>query len=81
MASPTFFPEGSTPEYVDTRWRILQKILGATVDGGGGGGGGGTQQVFFGASPPAAPTDPTKAALFYPTSGGAIKQWNGAAWV
>lgn len=38
--SPTFFGEGSTPRVHDTRWRILQKILGATIDGGGGGGGG-----------------------------------------
>lgn len=41
MSSPTFFGEGSTPRVRDTRWRILQKILGATLDGGGGGGGGG----------------------------------------
>lgn len=79
MASPAFFPEGSTPRVTDTRWRVLQKILGATVDGGGGGGGGG-DQVYFGASPPAAPADPAKAALFYPTSGGAIQEWDGATW-
>jgi hypothetical protein len=42
MSSPTFFGEGSTPRVTDTRWRILQKILGATIDGGGGGGGGGS---------------------------------------
>lgn len=41
MSSPTFFGEGSTPRVTDTRWRILQKILGATIDAGGGGGGGG----------------------------------------
>lgn len=38
MSSPTFFGEGSTPRVHDTRWRILQKILGATIDGAGGGG-------------------------------------------
>lgn len=38
MSSPTFFGDGSTPRITDTRWAILQKILGATVDGGGGGG-------------------------------------------
>lgn len=32
----------------------------------GGGGGGGTIQVYNGAAPPAAPTDPTKPAIFYP---------------
>jgi len=42
MSQPTFFPEGSTPRASDTRWRILQKILGATLDGGGVGGGGTT---------------------------------------
>jgi hypothetical protein len=36
MASPTFFGEGHTPRVTDTRWRILQKILGATIDNGGG---------------------------------------------
>ena len=47
------------------------------------GGTGGSTQVFTGAAPPAAPTDPTKAAVFYPTGGGALLQWDigGAAWV
>lgn len=40
MASPTFFARGHTPTLTDTRWFILQRILGATIDGGGGGGGG-----------------------------------------
>ena len=33
---PSFFGEGNTPLVTDTRWRALEKILGATVDGGGG---------------------------------------------
>lgn len=37
---PSFFSEGNTPVRTDTQWKILQKILGATIDGGGGGGGG-----------------------------------------
>ena len=37
---PDFFGEGNTPRVKDTRWRILQKILGATISGGGGSGGG-----------------------------------------
>lgn len=41
MASPTFFVGGSTPNSNDGTWIILQKILGATIDGGGGSGGGG----------------------------------------
>jgi len=49
--SPTFFGEGHEPRVHDTRWRILQKILGALIDGGGGGGGG-TPQVFQGHGAP-----------------------------
>lgn len=46
MASPTFFARGHTPTLTDSRWFILQRILGATIDGGGGGGGGsGTGQA------------------------------------
>lgn len=37
---PSFFSDGNTPRREDPRWRILQKILGATIAGGGGGGGG-----------------------------------------
>jgi hypothetical protein len=40
MASPTFFARGNTPTLTDSRWFVLQRILGATIDGGGGGGGG-----------------------------------------
>lgn len=58
---------------------VLCQILAA----GGGGGGGGTQEVFTGAAPPAAPTDPTKPAVFYPTGGGSLFQWDvgSASWV
>src|SRR6266550_1735438 len=50
-------------------------ILGAiaTLSGGGGLG---TTQVYTGATPPAAPDDPTKPALWYPTGLGGIKQWD-----
>ena len=46
-----------------------------------GGGGCGTIQVF--ANYPAAPTDPTKAALSYPSGGGTLYQWDlvTLAWV
>ncbi len=54
---------------------LLQQIVNA------GGGGGGTIQVYTGAAPPAAPDDPTKPALFYPTGGGTLFQWDGASWV
>jgi hypothetical protein len=48
-----------------------------------GGGSGGTAQVFTGAAPPAAPTDPTQPAVFYPTGGGSLLQWDigTATWV
>lgn len=48
-----------------------------------GGTGGGTVQVYTGAAAPAAPNDPTAPALFYPTGGGTLLQWDvgGAAWV
>lgn len=36
---PTFFGEGNLPRVHDTRWRILQKILGALTGSGTGGGG------------------------------------------
>ena len=55
----------------------------ATADesAGGGGSGSGSQQVYTGASPPAAPDDPTLPAVFYPSGGGTLSQWTGAAWV
>ena len=36
--SPTFFARGHTPTISDTRWFLLQRILGAIIDHGGGGG-------------------------------------------
>ena len=42
---------------------------------------GSAQQIYTGASPPAAPDDPTLPALYYPTAGGTMLQWDGAAWV
>jgi len=42
-----------------------------------------SQQVYTGAAPPSAPDDPTLPAVFYPTSGGPIQQWDvpTLAWV
>lgn len=40
MASPIFLAHGHTPTVSDTRWFILQRILGATIDVSGGGTGG-----------------------------------------
>lgn len=45
------------------------------------GGAGGAQQVYTGAAPPAAPDNPALPAVFYPTGGGTLLQWDGAAWV
>lgn len=41
MASPVFFAHGSTPNVSDSKWMILQRILGAITDGGGSSGTGG----------------------------------------
>jgi len=42
-----------------------------------------TFQVYTGVAPPAAPDDPTQPALFYPSGGGPLSQWDvgGGAWV
>ncbi len=40
------------------------------------GGGGGLLEVYTGAAPPAAPDDPLSGAVFYPTSGGTLFQWD-----
>lgn len=51
MAAPTFFARGNTPTLTDSRWFILQRILGATIDGGGGGGSGTGQAGIVGTDP------------------------------
>lgn len=62
---PDFFSEGNTPLRTDTRWRSLEKILGATIAGGSGPGGS-VNPVYTGAAPPAAPAFPLEGALFTP---------------
>lgn len=74
----SFYPEGNTVLPSDDSMRTLHKIADAVV---GGGGPGGTQQVYTGAAPPAAPDNPALPAVFYPTGGGTLSQWDGAAWV
>lgn len=61
MASPTFFGDGSTPRRSDTQWVILQKILGAIVDGGGSAGGGGS---FTGSGSPEGVVTATEGKLY-----------------
>lgn len=79
---PSFFSDGNTPRREDPRWRILQKILGATIAGGGGAG---TPQVFNGHGAPVglqAGQDAALASFYYdldaPYTG---YQWTGAGWV
>lgn len=60
---------------------MMVQLLQGVVDGGGGGGGAGDVQVYTGAAPPAAPDNPALPALYYPTGGGTLSQWDGAAWV
>jgi len=74
MPSPTFLGDGHTPRRSDTKWVILQKILGSEIDGGGSGGSG-TIQVFMDRDPND-PDDTTKAALSYNSSTGVLTQWN-----
>lgn len=76
---PAYFPELDVPQPFDTEVRSLQKI----VSLGGGGGGGGDVQVYTGASPPAAPDNAALPAIFYPSGGGTIQQWDvgTAAWI
>lgn len=79
MASPTFLSDGSTPRRTDAKWVILQKILGAEVDGLSGAG---AVQVYEGRDP-APPDNIAKAALNYPSGGGSLTQWDivTQAWV
>lgn len=48
-----------------------------------GGGGAGLLEVYTGGAPPAAPDDPNAGAIFYPSSGGTLLQWDvgTASWV
>ena len=59
---------------------VLLNSVAANISGGGGGGG--TIQDYIGRDP-AAPDDPTKSALSYPSGGGSTSQWDVAsqAWV
>jgi hypothetical protein len=50
-----------------------------TLDLGGGGAAGSVAQQVFNDEP--TPTDVTKPALSFPTGGGSLSQWTGAAWV
>lgn len=56
---------------------VLLNAISENVSGGGGG----AQEVYTGAAPPAAPDNPALPALYYPTGGGTLFQWDGAAWV
>lgn len=67
---PSFFSDGNTPRREDPRWRILQKILGATGTGGGGTLGGST--VAAGAPP----VDGTISTLIYKDSATGFKYVN-----
>ena len=63
-------------------WQLIELgLLQQIAANGGGGGGGGDIQVYTGAAPPAAPDNPLLPALYYPTGGGTLFQWDGAAWV
>lgn len=72
---PSFFSDGNTPAIRDTKWRILQKILGALTGSGGGGGGLGNQEIFPAGT--ATPDDITQPALRYTgTAPTPMEQWD-----
>lgn len=80
MSSPTFFTDGSTPRANASRWTVLQKILGATLDSGGGGGGGGGGSVLTGVGAPSgAPA--VSPAIYLATDTDALYAWDGTRWV
>lgn len=60
---------------------LVNYLILAAIQGLSSGGGLTPQQVYSDAAPPAAPDDPTKPAVFYPSGGGVLLQWDGAAWV
>ena len=80
MANPIFLGDGHTPRRSDTKWTILQKILGVEIDGGGGGTGTFIQQVYVDRDP-LPPDNQAYPALNYKSTTGVITQWAGASWV
>lgn len=60
----------------DPRESTTYTVLEGGDLGSGGSGSSGAIQVYTGASPPAAPNNPALAALFYPTGGGPIQNWD-----
>ena len=68
MSRPSFFTEGSTPNRNDPKWKILQKILGATIDIGGSGGGI-SQLIEYTSGTPANPTNLNSPAIAYDPHG------------
>lgn len=86
MASPTFFRHGNTPNVSDSKWMILQRILGAIIDGGGGGSGTGGAGLVGTGSPEgtvtadagttyADNTNPGAPSLWYKMSGSGNVGW------
>lgn len=75
---PSYYPEGNVALASDNEMRSLQKVVDLLRTGGSG-----ETQVYTGAAAPAAPDDPTVPALYYPTGGGPLQQWDVAsqAWV
>lgn len=76
-----FFTEGNTPGRLDPRWKVLTKILGATIDNSGGGGGGGSAGEMLPQLPGpvsgwAAPSDTAKTWARWNETDGIIYIWN-----
>lgn len=72
----TIFASGNVPNPHDTRWMILQRILGAITDGGGGGGGVSNQLLQGDGAPGAAPATPASPAYYSDRLTGQLYVWN-----
>lgn len=68
---PAFLSDGDTPNKTDSRWKILQKILGASTAAGGG--------LTVGAGAPTGATA-TSPPFYWDSTGSFLYVWDGAAW-
>lgn len=80
-ANPVWLSDHHTPRRSDTELVVLQKTLGAIIDGGGSGGSGAVMQGN--GAPVAAPADPTQPAIYTDLDDGSIYTWSvpGQNWI
>lgn len=78
MSDPWFYTDGNTPRRDATRLIVLNKILGAILDGGGGGGGSSAPDSINYPGPPV--TNPPALQNIVVDSNGVQYQYWGGAW-